>query len=42
MTSSQRLRVLANDWLLEVHLGALKRVVVDRRFAAKAVKQFSN
>jgi hypothetical protein len=33
-SSSQRMRVLANGRLLEVHLGACKLVVVDRKFAA--------
>jgi hypothetical protein len=30
------MRVLANGRLMEVHLGACKRLVVTRRFAAKA------
>jgi len=33
----QRLQVLANGWLKEVHCGACKLAVVDRRFAAEAV-----
>lgn len=36
----QRLRLLANGWLKEDHLGARKLVVVNRRFAATGVIEF--
>jgi hypothetical protein len=36
MAGMSRLQVLANGWLKEVHRGACKLAVVDRRFAAEA------
>jgi hypothetical protein len=41
MAGMSRLQVLANGWLKEVHRGACKLAVVDRRFAATTVVQMS-